>query len=106
MSERRIYWRCFHCGEAFTKPQERWARLHFGADQDALPACQMRVPGEHHLLEYLRKAEDELRHFRDEDSDLIRAMYAIRADHTQALIREEQRGYDKGLADARKEVQP
>lgn len=99
MTDRKIHWRCFHCGEAFTKAQERWARQHFGADCDALAACQMRVPGEHHLLEILRKMEAELQAHRAEDTDLWRALHSMSADHAQALIREEQKGYDKGLRD-------
>ena len=102
MTDRKIHWRCFHCGDAFTKAQEHWAREHFGADQDALPVCQMRVPGEHHLLTILRKLEAELRRYREEDTDLWRSLYAMSADHAQALRREEERGYEKGLRDARK----
>jgi hypothetical protein len=101
--DRRIHWRCFHCGEAFTKAQERWARDHFGASMDALPVCQMRIPGEHHLLVMLRKAEDELASYRAEDTGLWRAIHSMAADHAQALIREEERGYAKGLADGRAE---
>ena len=99
--DRKIYWRCFHCGETFTKAQERWAREHFGDDQDDLPVCQMRLPGEHHLLTALRKAHRELKRYRSEDSDLMRAIYAMKADHAAALRREEERGYEKGLADGR-----
>lgn len=96
-----IQWRCFHCGDTFTKAQERWARDHFGRDEGELPVCQLRLPGEHHLLTALRKAQDELARYRAEDGDLMRAIYAMRADHTEALRREEERGYAKGLADAR-----
>jgi len=102
-ADRKIYWRCFHCGDTFTKAQERWAREHFGRDQGELPVCQMRVPGEHHLLTALRKAQDELESYRAEDSDLMRAMFAMQADHAEALRREEERGYAKGVADARRE---
>lgn len=101
MADRKIHWRCFHCGDAFTKAQERWAREHFGDDQGDLPVCQMRLPGEHHLLTALRKAQRELRRFYAEDTDLMRAIYAMQADHAQALRREEERGYEKGLADGR-----
>ena len=99
--DRKIYWRCFHCGDAFTRAHERWARQHFGADQDALPVCQMRLPGEHHLLTILRKQEDELNAYRSEDTDLWRSLYAMSADHAAALRREEEQGYEKGLADGR-----
>lgn len=101
--DRAIYWRCFHCGEAFTKAQEKHARAHFGADESALPVCQMRLPGEYHLLNILRKQEDELHAFYAEDTELWRALHAQAADHAQALRREEERGYAKGVADARAE---
>lgn len=104
MSDRRIQWRCFHCGDAFTKAQERWAREHFGADQGALPVCQMRLPGEHHLLTILRKQEDELQRHRAEDTDLWRSLYAQDTDHAAALRSEEERGYGKGVADCRAEI--
>lgn len=102
MGERAIYWRCFHCGDTFTKAQEKWARQHFGANQDALPVCQMRLPGEHHLLTILRRQEADLADYRVEDTDLWRAVYAQSADHATALRREEERGYEKGLNDGRK----
>jgi hypothetical protein len=100
MSDRRIHWRCFHCGETFTKAQVRWAREHFGADEQETPVCLMRIPGEGSLLTALRNAQDELERRRAEDSDLMRAIYAMEADHAQALRREEERGYEKGLRDA------
>ena len=96
-----IYWRCFHCGEGFTKAQERWAREHFGRDDGELPVCQMRVPGEGNLLSALRNAQDALAGYHAEDGDLMRAMHSMAADHAEALKREEERGYAKGLADAR-----
>lgn len=101
MSARRVFWRCFHCGDAFTKAQERWAREHFGRADGELTVCQMRIPGEHHLLSALRNAQDELARYRAEDGDLMRAIYAMSADHAGALRREEERGYEKGLADGR-----
>ena len=106
MGDRRIHWRCFHCGDTFTKAQERWAREHFGATEDALPVCQMRLPGESFLLTILRKPEAELDRFRAEDTDLWRTLYAQSADHAQALIREEERGYNKGVHDARADGAP
>ena len=101
----KIHWRCFHCGDAFTLAQEKHARAHFGDDQDALPVCQMRLPGEYHLLNILRKQEAELRAFYAEDTELWRALYAQAADHAQALRNEEERGYAKGVADARAEAE-
>ena len=51
------YWRCFHCGEIFSKSQQRWAREHFGATELKTPVCLMRVPGEGSLLTALRNAQ-------------------------------------------------
>lgn len=101
---RAVHWRCFHCGDTFTKAQERWAREHFGADISATPVCLMRVPGESSLLSALRNAQDELDRRRSEDSDLMRALYAMQADHATALLREEERGYERGLRDAQSEA--
>lgn len=105
MNDRKVYWRCFHCGDAFTKAQERWAREHFGASQDAQPVCLIRSAGESALLGALRQAEEQLQAYRSEDQLILRAAHSMQADHAHALIREEQRGYDKGLADARREIQ-
>lgn len=100
----KIFWRCFHCGDTFTKAQERWAREHFGRDQNAEPICLIRTAGENALLTALRNREDELRAYREEDQDVMRALWSMQADHREALIREEQRGYDRGLADGRAEI--
>lgn len=101
---RRVYWRCYHCGDVFTKAQERWAREHFGAHEDETPVCQMRLPGESGLLTALRNAQDELARYRAEDSDMMRALYAMQADHAAVLRSEEERGYAAGLRDARAEA--
>lgn len=102
--DRKIHWRCFHCNAAFTKAQERHARDHFGDDQDDRPVCLMRLPGEYHLLKVLRGYERELKRHRAEDTGLIRSIYSMQADHAVALRREEERGYEKGIADARAEL--
>lgn len=95
-----VYWRCFHCGETFTRKQERWAREHFGRDSSAEPVCLIRTAGEGALLAALRKAEDELAGYRAEDGEILRAMYAMQADHRQALVREEEKGFERGVKDA------
>jgi hypothetical protein len=95
----KIHWRCFHCGETFTKAQERWAREHFGRDEGSTPVCLIRSSGESALLSALRKAEDELASYRAEDTVLLRAMWAMEADHRQALIRAEEDGYNKAVRD-------
>lgn len=92
-------WRCFHCDEVFIS--ERGARDHFGANDGATPACQIKG-GEIHLVHHIRKLEAELEVYRSEDRDLLWALYSFESDHQQALIREEQRGYERGLADGRR----
>jgi len=97
---RAVYWRCFHCGETFTRAQVRHARDHFGNDCGQTPVCLIREPGEYHVLRALRVAQAELAAYRAEDTDLHRALHAMSADHAAALRREEERGYAKGLRDA------
>ena len=94
-----VYWRCFHCGETFTKAQVKHARDHFGRDEGETPVCLIREPGEYAVLRALRDAQDELAQSRAEDTWVHRALHSMSADHQQALIREEERGYAKGLAD-------
>lgn len=99
----KIHWRCFHCGDTFTKAQARWAREHFGRDEGEQPVCLIRTAGEGALLTALRNAQNELAGYRAEDNDLMRAFMSMQADHGVALRREEERGYAKGLADGRAE---
>lgn len=99
----KVHWRCFHCGEAFTLTQKRWAALHFGKNETADPVCQMRVPGEHSLLEALRAAEEQISQYRAEDSDIMRAMHAMTADHAREVRRAEEDGYNRGVRDSMKE---
>ena len=100
MADRKIYWRCFHCGDAFTKAQVKHARDHFGRDCSQEPVCLIRTAGEDALLRALRDAQDELEGYRAEDTNLMRAMCAMASDHASALRSEEERGYAKGLRDA------
>lgn len=97
--DRSVRWRCFHCGETFTKHQKRWAREHFGANCMETPVCLMRVPGEGSLLTALRRAQDELAGYRSEDTDLMRALVAQASDHAAALRKAEEDGYAKALRD-------
>ncbi len=90
-------WRCFHCDEVFLTKED--ARLHFGADQMADPACQIKVAGEHALLLALRLSEDHLARYRAEDSDILRVLWSTRSDHDTAMKREEEKGYARGLRD-------
>lgn len=95
-------WTCFHCGDTFTTPGA--ARDHFGADPLKDPACRIKVGEERGLVMALRRAEEELERYRCEDSDADRAMAALRSDHAQALISEEEKGYARGVADARRDL--
>lgn len=61
----------------------------------------MRAPGETSILTALRRAQDELGRYRSEDTDLMRALWAMQSDHATELRREEERGYEKGLRDGR-----
>lgn len=100
-------WRCFHCDDVFTTVGA--ASDHFGPHPAATPGCVIdkilpeggtntqRGLG---LLMALRKAEAELMRYGSEDTDLHRAMHRQDCEHRQALIREEEKGYARGLADA------
>lgn len=91
-------WTCFHCGETFHA--SGLAEAHFGHHVDGEPACRLNRK-ERGLAFQLREAEQQLERYRMEDSNTDRAMHAMRADHAVALIREEEKGYAKALADIR-----
>lgn len=95
----RKQWRCFFCDDVFTAYVD--ARNHFGCDQAAEAACQIKAAGEFALLQALRNAEDELARYRVEDSDVLRAMWSMSVDNETALRREEEKGYARGLRDAK-----
>ncbi len=90
-------WTCFHCGETFMAPGA--ARAHFGADPFDEPGCRIKFGDERRLLMALRRAQTELARYRAEDSDVIREMHGLLAEHARALIREEEKGYARGLRD-------
>lgn len=92
-------WRCFHCDEVLRT--QRDARLHFGNTNGSEPACLIKAPGEFALLTVLRNAEDELARHRSEDTDVLRAMWSMQSDHAEALRREEEKGYARGIEDAK-----
>lgn len=83
-------WTCFHCGEVCADADA--ARLHFGASEHAQPGCQI------DLTEYRRMEEVNRRHC-EEDTELHRALHRMECEHQQALRREEEAGYAKGLRD-------
>lgn len=93
----RKQWRCFFCDEVFTRYED--AAEHFGKDDACeadTPACKLAAHTKH-LIRYLRKLENELRRYMMEDSDVMRSIYTLEADHAQALIRAEEKGYSKGI---------
>lgn len=92
-------WTCFFCGETFHT--ERRARDHFGADPLTEAACRIKAGKELGLVVALRDAEAQLARYRAEDSDTERAMARMQSDHDVALRREEEKGYARGLRDAR-----
>jgi hypothetical protein len=92
-------WRCFHCDEVLRTPVD--ARNHFGNTHGSEAACLIKAPGEFAMLQALRNAEDELARYRSEDSDVLRAMWSAQSDHAAALRREEEKGYARGLEDAK-----
>ena len=91
-------WVCFHCGEHFPGNLKgaRAARLHFGEHPAKDPVCTMSP-------RRLRDMEEQLERYRDEDTALHREIQALKAAHAVALQREEEKGYARGLADARAE---
>jgi hypothetical protein len=97
----RKHWRCFFCDEVFTRFKD--AAEHFGVDDACeadVPACKI-AAHEGHLVRYIRKLEHELRRHMTEDSDVMRAIMTLEAEHRQALIRAEEAGFEKGMRDGR-----
>lgn len=92
----RKQWRCFHCGQVFTRPKD--AAEHFGVTLEDQSACVMR-DHESHLIVYIRKLEAENRRYRDEDSDVMRAIYTLESDIPRRVREAEERGYAKGVED-------
>lgn len=92
-------WRCFHCDEVFTSRQ--YAAEHFGFDEGATPACK--ISGhEGHLVTYIRKLEAELASYRAESDSITLAWFAKESEHVQAMLREEEKGFARGVADMQK----
>jgi len=98
-----VEWRCYHCGDVFT--DDRGARLHFGRDEDSIPACQIKAGAEQGLLGALREAEyaaaDAQQAVANECTDAAKAYYAQASRHAQALRNAEELGYERGLTDGR-----
>jgi hypothetical protein len=92
----RKQWRCFHCDEVFEG--RKFAAEHFCFERDGIPACQIKAY-EGHLVTYIRKLENENARYRQEDSDVLRSIMTLEADHRTALLRAEEAGYAKGVRD-------
>lgn len=95
-------WTCFFCGETFHTAAE--ARDHFGGEMISDAACRIKISEEGGLVMALRRAEAQLARYHAEDSDTDRAMYRMQAEHDAALRRAEEKGYERGLRDAREEL--
>lgn len=88
-----VHWRCFHCNEVFY--EESAARLHFGSSEMGDPACQVDAAT-------LRSLEAELAGYREEDTELHRALAAKVSEMGLAVRRAEELGYARGLEDAKR----
>lgn len=85
-------WTCFHCGDVFTDEAE--AREHFGDTMDDEPICQV-------TAERYRAVERELDMYRNESDATSKTFYDIGHRAAVAEREAEQKGYDRGIADAK-----
>jgi hypothetical protein len=101
----RKTWRCFHCDEEFVTTDA--ARDHFGATGESASACQIKAGAERSLLKELRRVEIELfnllHQVHNEATETMKAMHSQSGRHQQQLTAVEELGYERGLADGRKE---
>lgn len=90
-------WVCFHCWEHFppTFAGQQAARHHFGDGPTEDPACRINA-------RQFRAMQDQLARYRNEDTDLHREISRMQVDHATALRREEEKGYARGIEDARR----
>lgn len=86
-----VTWRCFHCAECFE--DRRAAAEHFGTALSHQPACEIDI------AEY-RAMEARMEAYNEEDSELHRAIRRLEREHRTALMRDEEKGYARGLKDA------
>ncbi|MDE4922682.1 hypothetical protein [Cupriavidus metallidurans] len=84
-------WRCFHCDEKFD--DHAAAAEHFGTSMAQEPACQIDITT-------YREMESLVRQHVEEDTDLHREIARLQCEHATALIREEEKGYARGLQQA------
>lgn len=90
-------WRCFHCDERFT--DRGLAAEHFGYEGDE-PACKLNEQ-EGGLAAALHTAEKALYAYRYEDTERDRDYHALAAKLTVVSREQEEKGYERGLADGR-----
>lgn len=85
----RKQWRCFHCDQVFRSPNE--AAIHFGGGAFEEAGCVLK-DYEEGLLGIIRQQQAELERFRErfraEDSDLLRVIATMEADHRQNQSKE------------------
>ena len=96
-------YRCFHCDEVFSNEVE--ARNHFGVWEHDEPACKL-ARHEHGLMGYVRELEKRIASYQSESDPVSIAWYGRQAEHAQALVREEEKGYARGLRDGRSLANP
>lgn len=96
------HWRCFFCDEVFTT--RGLAAEHFGTEVGCypLPACQIKAH-EGHLVTYIRKLEEELGVWNSESHEMQKAIVTLESTIADEVSRAEQAGYDRGVADMRKQ---
>lgn len=96
-------WRCFHCDEVFA--DQKAAQEHFGIDEmTSCAGCIEKVNGgEIGLLRRVRDLEQQLIPYLSESDAVSNYVAGKMTAHAQALIREEERGYDKGVQEAKAE---
>lgn len=96
-------WRCFHCDEVFLSAAR--AREHFGEDQGALAACQLKGH-ENDLIAIIRAQERALASYRREDSAVLRAWRSKESENRLAVVHAEETGYGRAVQDIRKMFHP
>jgi hypothetical protein len=64
----------------------------------AKPACKLKEY-EGHLLTYIRKLENQLDRYRDDDTHLTRSIRTLESEMEVAVRRAEEQGYARGLKD-------
>lgn len=86
-------WRCFHCGDVFTREQD--AREHFGDSLMALAGCQIKG-SDGSLLGYIRELEAQLHRWQSETHPLLLAIAQLQGERHAAVQRAEEEGFARG----------